>query len=385
MKKYSHQINIYILSVILFLTPLLFHPYLNLTFELPKVIFLRIAISICAIILLLRLKNNNQVSLPSLKQNKFFYYLFLSYILLTIIGTLFSVAPSLSFFGSYYRQLGLLTFIHLFILFFLLISNPLLTEQKNILFYSILSSGFLVSIYGIFQKFGSGILSGWNSESFLGRTFATMGHPNFLGQFLIMTIIVNLILIFTEKRKILLSLLLLPQISTLIFTLGRSSILGLLGGLFVMFLLYSYFYKPKLLRYSFVFVIIGVFIISIVNLMPQNQLVQKSPLKRIVLSGENLRSIKSRFYIWPTAIKIIKEYPVFGAGLETFSITFPKYQPKELLELEVYTETADRAHNEILDNLLNIGILGTLIYYSLILFLLVESVIYLKNNKNIKE
>ena len=119
MKKYSHQINIYILSVILFLTPLLFHPYLNLTFELPKVIFLRIAISICAIILLLRLKNNNQVSLPSLKQNKFFYYLFLSYILLTIIGTLFSVAPSLSFFGSYYRQLGLLTFIHLFILFFL--------------------------------------------------------------------------------------------------------------------------------------------------------------------------------------------------------------------------------------------------------------------------
>jgi tetratricopeptide (TPR) repeat protein len=68
--------------------------------------------------------------------------------------------------------------------------------------------------------------------------------------------------------------------------------------------------------------------------------------------------------------------PLIGSGPETLFFTFNKVYPRDLAHLEARTSSPDRAHNETLQNLVEVGLLGTVAFWlftNLILFHLLDA------------
>ncbi len=66
--------------------------------------------------------------------------------------------------------------------------------------------------------------------------------------------------------------------------------------------------------------------------------------------GEDLSS--GRLHFWQTALKIISDYPILGAGLDAFGVAFTRYDTWN------GTSRVEQAHNDYLQILADAGILG---------------------------
>ena len=134
-------------------------------------------------------------------------------------------------------------------------------------------------------------------------------------------------------------------------------------------------------KYFIVFLIFGVLLLPFV--IP-------NPIKdRFLITFPFLvqNSIKSRIYsvltfveptrssLWREAIAIVKDFPVFGCGLNTYSIVAPAYK-RAAVEAGIYP------HNSYLQMAAEMGIVGLSAFLWLIFRLFMSS---LKNLKNIKD
>jgi O-antigen ligase len=91
--------------------------------------------------------------------------------------------------------------------------------------------------------------------------------------------------------------------------------------------------------------------------------VKNTPLlQRLALNDESLSSAETRLQMWPAVLRQIGASPFIGFGPETFAVTFPAYSPATVNTREDRGEIPDRAHNELLDFAVQIGIPGALAY-----------------------
>lgn len=350
---------------ILFFTPLIFWPDLFLTFELSKVTFFRSLTLLVLFLMVVKFFLDEKMEFP--KISKIFWWGFGFLVLSFFLATIFSVAPSVSFWGAYFRQQGLLTHV-----FFWLFSVVILIfcDKNGVsgLLRVLMWSAFFVSVLGIFQRFLPSFSAFWDVDSFLGRIFSTMGHPNYLATFLVTAFPLYLSEIFGRwnlnkkfwtKMKIFWIFASALLLTVLFLTLGRAAILALFLSNALFFLIWLHRNKrKKVFAMLLVFVVAAPFLFfGLTKIAPK--LPFKIPVvQRFVLQGENVRSVKTRMIMWPAVLQQIKDRPIFGYGLETFPITFPKYAPKELLTLENFQQSADRSHNEFLDAAVSSGIFG---------------------------
>lgn len=347
--------------------PLIVIPQVHLTFELPKTVALYAFTILCAFAFFIEVLKNEKISWPKLSKK---FYVFLSlYLLSLVVSTSLSLQPHTAIFGSYERQQGLITFISYIIFFLLMISafseNKKSTPQKIFTFLEwICLSSFFISALGILQYFFPILLANYSTEILDGRiAIATFGNPNFLAAYLLTTIPLCFILQkYSDKKtiKIFWIIAIAVSLMAIFLTATRSALLAL----FVGFIFYTIMKNKKLL----ILPIILLAIFTTINVFSQTQLVKDNEfLNRLTFSQESLRSLESRFYTWPATIEMIKERPIFGYGLENFKEAFLKFSPKELLTLERFVDSTDRAHNEILDTAATAGLFG-LISYLLFLF-----------------
>jgi len=68
---------------------------------------------------------------------------------------------------------------------------------------------------------------------------------------------------------------------------------------------------------------------------------------------KTLSKLDQRIYVWKDCLNIIKDFPLFGSGLGTFEFIYPLYKENLKLPLK-YTH----AHNDYIQILVEIGILG---------------------------
>ncbi|MBI4235378.1 O-antigen ligase family protein [Candidatus Peregrinibacteria bacterium] len=213
--------------------------------------------------------------------------------------------------------------------------------------------GIILSFYAILQQFGIDPFNISDIDMASGRSFATAGHPNFLGQFLIFPIITLFVRIMKNAggtKKILLTTALLFTFTGLLTTFNRASILGIL--LAICFLkLYKTSGKKRLK-----FVIIGLFLTIITASM-------------LTYTG-GLRSLNSRINLLQPIGALLIENPIFGSGIETFYKTYQKVATKEIYLTENLYDIPDRIHNEPLQVLLDQGAIGFLLYLMTIIFLI---------------
>ena len=187
-----------------------------------------------------------------LTQSKIYKYLVLTLVLMFIqlvLVIIFSNAPiEQQMFGRTGRGLGLLSLVSFFILVIgsALVANKSLTNE---LFFGLMLSGSLSSLYAVFQSFGLDFFP-WDSKT--NGVIGTLGNPNFISSFAAMTILPAF---FYAKSRF--NNILIPLILTLlfVFTIYRAqSYQGYIAFIIAisMFILVYYWFKNKI-----IFVLIG--------------------------------------------------------------------------------------------------------------------------------
>lgn len=356
------------LTITALAVPLIVVPQAHLTFALPKIAALYAFTILCVLAFFIDAIKNKKISFPKFSK-KFHIFLGL-YLLSLIISTTLALQPHTAIFGSYERQQGLISFISYIAIFLLTISafgeNKKDTPRKIFTFVEwICLISFFIAALGILQYFLPGLLSNYSTDILDGRVIVgTMGNPNFLAAYLLITLPLFFILQKYSTRKIIKTFWIIAMaisLAAIFLTATRSALVAL----FVGFIFYAIIKNKKLLIIPLILVatFMGINIFSQTNFIKNHEL-----LNRLTFSEESLRSLKSRAYIWPATIEIIKERPFFGYGMENFKEVFSKVSPKELLTVERFTDSIDRAHNEILDTTAAIGLFGLISYLSILFY-----------------
>jgi O-antigen ligase len=372
MKIKWYNFGLYLsLSLTLFLVPLVFAPQLNTSFEFIKVPVFRSLVWIGVFFFVMKVFSEGRLNWPDFKGQKLLWIAIFGYFFVMLLATIFSSAPALSFWGAYFRLQGFYTILHYLLFFLLLVFGISDTKTlKRMLFLAVFTS-FLVSVNGLLQYFVPNYMNFWNIDKFLGRVFSTMGHPNYLGTYLIMILPLNFVMFLKDHgwKQYFYAAFFFASAVALILTFGRASLLGIMAGGLFFALIYTHRkgYK-KLFWASLVVPLIGILALVTVNVFPSSEAVNDNAfLSRLVLSGENVRSIETRLTMWPAVLKQVADKPLIGYGPDSFSNNFIKYAPEKLLHVEDLNSRADRAHNTFLDLLVVGGILGLLAYFGVLI------------------
>jgi tetratricopeptide (TPR) repeat protein len=345
-----------------------------------------------------------------------------------ILSTIFSIDRHTSIFGYYSRfNGGLLSTFSYLILFFAAVSNLNRTKALKLASVAILSSLF-VSLWGIPSHFGydpscfliRGKLDAtcW-SQDFQPtlRIFSTLGQPNWLAAFLVMTIPLSLAFGLFAKQiqfKIFFFLAFVACFLAFLFTNSRAGALALafallaFGGIFVLVNLKSlrvFVKKPKISylkdkvlpkagSYSANSVFIFLSIISILILTLRfggfligrvKEAAQKPPSQTQASQPTTPGGTESgqiRLIVWRGALDVFRHYPLFGSGVETFGYSYYQYRPSEHNLTTEWNFLYNKAHNEYLNYLATTGFVGTLVYFLLIIVFIIWAVQFIIKQKS---
>jgi O-antigen ligase len=152
------------------------------------------------------------------------------------------------------------------------------------------------------------------------------------------------------------------MLAGLVYSLSKSGFVAGLAALFTMAALWIVTTLHGARRWMSVAAITALFVLVFV-FFPTDQLVSAYGHDFATdTTGEG------RLPIWSDSLKLLHAYPVFGSGLGTFGTAFQKYQTA-LVELSF-----GFAHNDYLELASELGAVGFLIFASLALFAIVQSV-----------
>lgn len=386
------------------ITPLLFNPSRTFPsfelFEWNKMLFVYILTVVIVGFWLIRMIAARKILL----QKTPFDIPLVLFLFSQIIATVFSIDQHVSIFGYYSRfHGGLLSMICYTFLFYAFVSNRDVLKIPKLL-TAMLITGSLVAGYGILEKFG--VDSHMWVQDVQARVFSTFGQPNWLAAYLIvlLPIAMHRLLYITKKannetRQIknnpipfigsldhwyywLIGLLFY---TCLLFTKSRSGFLGFwIGNALFTGLLFAKnkdifwdTYFKSLLILNGLFLLLNFFlttpftqynrIVTIETFNAQHETVPEAvPTGTSVIEVGITDSGDLRRIVWKGAVDIIKHYPLFGTGPETFAFAYYKFRPVEHNLTSEWDFLYNRAHNEFLNIAATSGLIGLGSYLLLI-------------------
>lgn len=309
----------------------------------------------------------------------------LAFLVVISLADIFGANPLKSIWGNFERMDGLIGLIH-YIIYFLIASTMLDTERLWArLFNTTIGVSVILSLLGLIQLGGGMAI---NTDG--GRLDSTLGNAAYFAIYLLIHIFLALFMFaqkvtinkdFGDKSKkghYIYIAIAIFEIIILYFTATRSAMLGLVGGIFVMTILWVIYAKGHKKLHITAIIIITTLILMIGGfiVMRNHPFVTNNP----ILNRFNAISIKeikkqTRYYIWSIAIQGIKENPILGSGQENFNLIFDKHYDPALYNAETYF---DRVHNIILDWLTSGGILGLISY----LCIFITSIYYIWSKRH---
>ncbi len=203
-----------------------------------------------------------------------------------------------------------------------------------------------------------------------GRVISSIGQPNFLASFLILTLFSSIALLLKSKFfywRLFILINIFFHFLVIYLTASRAAILALL---IVIILSFFIFIKKKRLR--LIFSISAIFTCLFIFSFSNSRLISCFDF--------NTGSVLARSHFYEASIKAISEKPFFGYGLEQAGNKFVSYYKPQWALFSTVNNYPNRAHNIILDIVLNYGLLGLLIFTSLA-FLFIYFLIYKNKDK----
>lgn len=351
-------------------TPLLFTNINTELYEVPKMSIIYFGASLLLTLTAIKFVIDKKITLPKTP----ILLLLLAFIGANIASTIISLDKFTSIFG-YPTRLngGLISQLAFFIVFASALIN--LTSQKALrLLIVTVVTAFVVAQIGIASHFNldasclvlTGDLSSncWQAEfNPRLRIFSTMGQPNWLATYLILTIPLSLALLFSTSQirsRLVLSTIAFSLILALILTNSRSGFAGLIAALIIFFVLNSKTLIQKNRRLFFASIVIFVFLILTFGSTLLLRINESIKRQKTVEGGTETGQI--RLIVWQGAIEAFKKAPLLGNGPETFAYSYSMNRPSVHNQTTEWNFFYNKAHNEFLNYLVNIGLVGTLTY-----------------------
>jgi len=345
-------------------TPLIFLRGYFFPFVTPKTIFFRIVVDVILIAYILLVLTNRKY-LPKFNILTISVTVFFGILILTSFT---GVNFEKSFWSTFERMTGLLTFFHLFVFFIIL--SSVFKERKY--WERILTVSILVGVFlGLYVLLGDAASS---------RGGGTIGNTSFLSAYLLFDIFFAIILLFAKTGvwRIFYGATLAVLLATLFLNIEptRGAIGAFFIGVFILIFGYMIFSRNKLLK-KLAFILLVLVILGGIGIS------QTSFFKEKFIDIKDLPG-GARKVVWSMAFESWQEKPLLGWGPENFNIPFAKYFNPELpLTFDVWY---DRVHNIVLDVLVTSGILGLLSYLSIFviaIFGLIRNCLKVVDKKNI--
>lgn len=362
---------------LLFLIPLAFSTAVQSIYALPKFVLLLVGASVLALLLTLYISRNWQVAIALFKSTHL--KLVCAYFAVMALTTFFSVAPRVSLFGSTSNFMGLLTRLGYLICVFGLIAGISANEGRLLkALWAMVISGGIVAVYAIAQFFGLDLfapVSIYTFQTSLGeviRVSSSIGHSNYLGNFLLYITPLSAALAFatTEKRgRLVAAIITALSLLAIVFSVARGAWVGILVGA-IFFVILELKYTPSrqvisrksLFRYAAIFLLMASVVISIVAFTPASRTI-KERVQALITQGVHS---SGRVLLWRDSLKMLPRYALTGVGAEGFRKAFLAYKSKEVAKLSG-TNSNESSHNSYLDVAISHGILALALYLAIII------------------
>jgi O-antigen ligase/tetratricopeptide (TPR) repeat protein len=280
-----------------------------------------------------------------------------------LISNLMGEHPAKSFWSNFERMEGYVTLVH-FYLYFLMVGTMLTTDVLWNRFFNVtLGVAAIVSLYAFAQVSGEVAISQGNEW----RVDATLGNSTYMAVYMLFHIAIAVMMTIrarASRMRYAYGAAALVFAFLLLQTGTRGATLGLIGGVFLATLYTTVFSSGNAKIRTFAGATLAAIVLLVGGfwLARDSAFVQNSPmLDRI--ANISLAEGSVRFMIWDTALKGIKERPLFGWGQENFNYIFNTHYTPELYRAESWY---DRTHNIVMDWLVAGGIFGALAYFGLL-------------------
>lgn len=323
-----------------------------------------------------------------------------------LISTALSVAPRISFFGSYQRLQGAFSTFSYIAIFFLTVSHLRTRAQLDRLLHAIVIASLPVALYGILQHWG------WDSLPWGGdvteRVAGNLGNAIFIAAYLIIAFFVTLERVLRAAGRMLTDqggeiahallvgayvFVLAVQSLAIVFSQSRGPWLGWFAGLYIFVLLALIALRSRsnrrlggLVRWAWLgwigLAIAGMAFLVVFNL-PNSPLASLRNIPYVGRLGQVFETDegtgKVRVLIWEGASQMILPHapliypngqsdalnplrPLFGYGPEAMWVAYNPFYPPDLAHYEARNASPDRSHNETFDALITTGAWGFIAY-----------------------
>ncbi len=298
--------------------------------------------------------------------------IFLSlYLLIITISSLLAKTFYFSFWGDIERSEGIITWIYLLALF-LVVSGFLKSKKEWYVFFDLsFLASLLVALFALGQRLDWQFVLN-HGES---RLSATIGNPAFLAAYLFFNVFFALILLWVKRGDNIWKWYYLPGILLNLYiimeTATRGVMVGLISSVFLgSFLMIFFTNTNKIVKKVFLGTILFLFLFVLMIFLGRNTsfIQNNNSLRRLSKISLQDRTVQTRLMTWNSAWQGIKEKPILGWGYENFFLIFNKYFNPQIYRNSGSRIWFDRAHNIIFDQLAVGGILGLLVYLSLIFY-----------------
>lgn len=348
-----------ILLLIFLLLPLWFNPFSSQIFELHKLALLRTLIALAGGLFLADLLRGKSTRWSFFLSAPHLSLAF--YALVFLLATLFSLDPVTSLFGTYFRGQGLISALHLWILFLLLVPQLRDPDFRTQLYEAAALGTLPVIFYALLQRAGLDPFP-WQEMAFGERVFSTLGQPNFLGSYLgmVLPFTVSLSLLAKGKKRWMWACLAGLALLTILLSQSRGALIGvLLGGVSFVSMWY---WKTASARQQIRRVLLIGFCggLLILSLSPNLQHTLQSQLRL------DQATSTTRLYLWQGALTGISERPLLGHGPDMLYDSYGRFYDARIAQTDGTTIVPDRVHNVFLDTAYAIGLAGLLAWLGLL-------------------
>ncbi|MBE2217434.1 MAG: O-antigen ligase family protein [Ignavibacteria bacterium] len=278
-----------------------------------------------------------------------------------VISTVFSINPLASYYGQYERQVGLITFIYLTLIYFFAVAY---INKQNIakkVVFVLESAAVVVSVYAIMQQLGMDPFDIQPAQD--KRPVTTIGSPVFTGGFLAIIFPLALLNVSGKSAAILKWIFPLLILCGVIVTRTRSAYLAVIAEAVILTIVYFAVNRQsgKGLKKKVFIAAASLVVITagIVLIFPDNIFVTRV---FSIFSGYD----NQRWLIWKDALKVFWKYPFTGPGIAMFPNALTEFYSYALRRSDMM-RTIDNAHSNYLQVLCSMGVVGLLAYSFLLL------------------
>ena len=354
------------------LTPLIYTTSTTELFEVPKMLIVYSLSTIVLTLTLLKFVVDKKITLPKGP----IIYTFLIFLAFQALSAFFSIDKFTSIYG-YPTRLngGLISQFTYFVIFVCALINIDRVKSQMLIVTCVLTA-LAVSLWGIPSHFGYDpnclVLTGqltsgcWQAEfQPTLRIFSTLGQPNWLASYLVLIFPLSLALLISGKRALPKTIYIVCAVAiflAFIFTNSRSGLAGMAAAIIIFAALLG---RRFIGRHIKILLPVGAVVVLISLVFGATLLARLKEIPSGQAQGGTETS-RIREIVWQGAVQVFLKNPIVGTGPETFAYSYQKVRPQAHNQTTEWNFFYNKAHNEFLNYLANIGVIGLLLYLTLL-------------------